>query len=160
MNVQFLQQAHEVSGPAGGHGGGAEGVFQHQVPADDPGHQLAQGGVAVGISGAGNGNDGGELRVAEPGERTGDAGKDKAESDRWTSVDCSRLTGKHEDPRADDGADAERDQVDRAERATEGILSYLVGLFGKRREGLGCQQSRHQWFYVLYRFPVTMSSKG
>jgi len=52
-------------------------------------------------------------------------------------MECSRLTGEHEDPCADDGANAERDQVDRAEGATEGVLSYLVGLFGKRRGGVG-----------------------
>ena len=149
VDVQLLQQAHEVSGPAGGHGGGAEGVFEHQVPADDPGDQLAQRGIAIGVSGAGDGNDGGELRIAEPGKGAGDAGKDKAERNCGTGVERGRLAGQHEDPRADDGADAERDQVDRAERAPEGVLPYLVGLFGKHREGFGCQESRHRSGCIL-----------
>ncbi len=144
VNVQLLQQAHEVSRPAGGHGGGAEGVFEHQVPADDPGDQLAQGGIAIGVGGAGDGNDGGELRVAKPGKGAGDAGKDKAESDRWTGVERSGLAGQHEDPGADDGADAEGDEVDRAERAPECVFPHLVGLFGEYREGFGCQESRHR----------------
>ena len=76
--MQLLQQAHEIAGPAGSNGSGTEGVFEYQVPADDPGDQLAEGGIAIGVSGPGDGNNGGELRIAKPGKGAGDAGKDKA----------------------------------------------------------------------------------
>ncbi len=176
--MQLLQQAHEVSGPAGGHGGSTEGVLEHQVPADDPGDQLAESGVTIGISGAGDGDDGGEFRIAESGKGAGDAGEDKTESHGRAGVERGRLAGQHEDPSTDDGADTESDEVDRAERAPESVLPYLVGLFGEYREGFGCQESRHRvgvilqlriirvsdrladGCYVLYRFPVSVSSKG
>ena len=69
MEMQLLQQAYEVSRPTGSNGGRAEGILEHQVPADDPSHQFAQGGIAVGIGGAGNGDDGCELGIAEPRQR-------------------------------------------------------------------------------------------
>ena len=150
VDVQLLQQAHEVSGPAGGHGGGPEGVLEHQVPTDDPGDQLAEGRIAIGVGGAGDGNDGGEFRIAEPGKGAGDAGKDKAESDGRTGVERGCLASQHEDPRADDGADTESDEVDRAERAPESVLPYLVGLFGEYREGFSCQESRHRVRMILH----------
>ncbi len=78
-------------------------------------------------------------------------------------------------PGADDGADPQGDEVDRAERAPERVFPHLVGLLGEYGEGFGCQESRHQvriilqkrfvvsmlsgagqvemWLYVLYRFP-------
>ena len=131
VNMQLLQQAHEVSRPAGSHGGGAEGVFQDQVPADNPGYQLAQGGIAVGVSGACNGNDRGKLRIAEPGKGAGDACEDEAERNRRAGVERRRLAGEHEYARADDGADPQGNQVDRAERAPQRVFPHLVGLLGE-----------------------------
>ena len=46
----------------------ADGVFEDQVPADDPGDQLAHGGVGVGVGAAGDGDHGRQLGVAERGE--------------------------------------------------------------------------------------------
>ena len=131
VDVQLLQQAHEIAGPPGGYGGGAKSIFEDQVPADDPGDQLAQGGIAVGVSGAGDGNNGGELRIAKPGKGAGDAGKDKAESHRRAGMERRRLPSQHEDARADDGADAESYEIDRTERAPERVFPHLVGFFGE-----------------------------
>ena len=45
-----------------------EGIFEDEVPADDPRDQLAHGRVGVGVGRAGDGNHAGQLRIAEPGE--------------------------------------------------------------------------------------------
>ena len=42
-----------------------DGVFQDQVPPDDPGEDFAQGRVRVGIGAAGDRNHGGQLGVAQ-----------------------------------------------------------------------------------------------
>ncbi len=64
-NPEILQKAEKVAAPAGGDRGGSEGIFQNQIPADDPGKQLSQGGVAVGVGRTGNRNQRGKLRVAQ-----------------------------------------------------------------------------------------------
>ncbi len=51
---------------ADGHVG--DGVFEDQVPSDDPRHQLAHGCVGVGIGAACDGNHGRHFGVAECGE--------------------------------------------------------------------------------------------
>src|SRR5262249_42121855 len=69
-----LKEFVEVAGPARGHGGAAHGVFKDQIPADDPGGQLAERGVSVGVGAAGHGNHRGELGVAKGSQATADAG--------------------------------------------------------------------------------------
>ena len=67
--AEFLDEGDKVAGPADGDGGGGEEVFEDEVPADDPGKELAHGGIGVGVGAAGDGDHGGELRVAEAGEK-------------------------------------------------------------------------------------------
>ena len=63
LNAIVLEEGHQRSTPSGGYGGRAEGIFQDQIPADDPGKDFSQRGVAVGIGRAGNGNKRSELGV-------------------------------------------------------------------------------------------------
>ena len=142
--MQLLQQAVEVSRPAGGHRRRAKGVLQAQVPADDPGHQFAQRRIAVGVSRSGNGNDGGKLRIAEAGEGAGDSGQHKAQRHGRAGVQRRRLAGQHKDAGADDGANAERDQVERAERALERVFALFTGLLREHRHGFDTKQSGHE----------------
>ena len=65
-------QIDDVRGKAHADRHVGEGVLEDEVPADDPGHQFAQGGVGVGVSGARDGNHRGELGIAEPGEGADD----------------------------------------------------------------------------------------
>src|SRR5205807_6226728 len=44
-----VEEFVEVFRPGGGDAGAGHGVFEDEVPADDPGEQLAQGGVGVGV---------------------------------------------------------------------------------------------------------------
>ena len=63
----------EVLRPAVGDGGGGDGVFEDEVPADDPGEHLAQRDIGVGVGGAGHRRHRGEFRVAQGGEDAGHA---------------------------------------------------------------------------------------
>src|SRR5580698_4096441 len=102
IDVELLQEAVEVARPSRGDGGSAEGVFEAEVPANDPGDEFAERGVAIGVGGAGDGNDGGEFRIAETGEGTGESGDDEAESHGRTCAQSRGLAGEREDARADD----------------------------------------------------------
>ena len=65
----------------------------------------------------------GEFAVAEPGEGAADGGHDEGENHRRAGVIRRRDAGQREQARADDGADAERHQVARPERALERVLA-------------------------------------
>ena len=65
---EVSREGDEVARPAHADRRRADGVLEHQVPADDPGDQLAERGVAVGVRAAGDRDHARELRVAEPGE--------------------------------------------------------------------------------------------
>ena len=75
LDVEDIQQFDEVVRPARRHRAGAHGVFERQVPADDPGEQFAQRGVRVGVGAAGQRNHGGEFGIAESGKRAAQAGQ-------------------------------------------------------------------------------------
>ena len=82
-NVEdVLQEGIEVVGPAGGDDAGADRVFEDQVPADDPGDQLAQRRIGVGIGAAGHRHHAGQLRVAERGEAAADGRQQEREHER------------------------------------------------------------------------------
>ena len=110
---EVVQETREVAAPADRDRRRAERVLEDQVPADDPGEELAERRVAVGVGRAGNRHGRRELRVAEAGERRRDAREDHREHDGRAGVGGRDLAGQDEDAGADDGADAERDEVDR-----------------------------------------------
>ena len=68
LKVETLEQGDEIAAPSDGNRRGADSVFDDEVPANDPGEDFAQRGVAVGVGGAGDRNQGGEFGIAEPGE--------------------------------------------------------------------------------------------
>ncbi len=128
--VDGAQQRGEVVGPRDGDGDVADRVLEHQVPADDPGHDLAQGRVGVGVGAAGDGDEGGELRVAKAGQRAHRAEKDEGEHERGPRAqpharfpDRGRAQGR-EDAGADHRADAEHDEVGGAQRTLEGRAAF------------------------------------
>ena len=122
---KLCEQLDDVTRPAYRHRGGADRVLEHQVPADDPGEQFAHGGVGVGVRAAGDGDHGGEFAVAHAGERAADGGDDEREDYRRSGVIGRGDSGEREQPGADDGADAERHQVER----TEGLLELVRARF-------------------------------
>ncbi len=68
MDAEPVQQIDDVRGEADADAHVGEGVFEDEVPADDPGDEFAERGVGVGVGGAGDGDHAGELGVAEAGE--------------------------------------------------------------------------------------------
>ncbi len=97
----------EVTGPAIGDGGGANGVFENEVPADDPGDNLAQGSVGIGIGRSGDGGHGGEFGVAEAGKDAGDAGDDEGQHEGGAGDLTGDLAGVDEDASANRATDAQ-----------------------------------------------------
>ena len=128
-----------------------EGVFEDQVPADDPRHQLAERGVGVGVGRAGNGNHRREFGVTEAGETAHDGDENQRQRQRGSCAGTARKCGvvhdviehrgvedgggielfagdggadNREDARADDGSDAERRKRDWSERLLETGLGF------------------------------------
>ena len=152
MDAEPVQQVDNVGGKAHAHAHVAEGVFENQVPADDPGHQFAQRGVGVGVGRAGDGNHRRQLGVAEAGEGADNGHQHQRERQRRAGAGPARhgrvqdevveqrrvLDGRRvevlprhgraddrEDARADDRADAQRGQRPRPQR----LLQRVLGLF-------------------------------
>ena len=82
MDAEPLEQRLDVRGEANADAHVGEGVFEDQVPADDPCDQFAERGVGVGIGRAGDGNHRGEFGVAEAGKDADDGNKDERECER------------------------------------------------------------------------------
>ena len=76
------QQGVEIVGPAGGDDARADGVFQDEVPADDPGDELAERCISVGIGTAGHRHHAGELGIAKRGESAADGRQQEREHQR------------------------------------------------------------------------------
>ena len=135
----LLHHVGEVRRPADGHRAGAERELEDQVPADDPGHDLAETRVGERVGRAGDRHGARELRVAERREGARDAGEHEGDRDGRTRLLPCRLAGEDEDPGADHHTDSEHGQLDGAELLAElvlGLLRVRDGLL----DGLGAQQ--------------------
>ena len=82
MEAEPVEQIDDVGGKADADAHVGAGVFEDQIPADDPGDQLAEGGVGVGVGRAGDGNHGGEFGITEAGKRADEGHQDHGEA-RW-----------------------------------------------------------------------------
>ena len=121
-----LDEADEGRRPARGHGARGHEVLEHEVPADDPGDDLAEGDVGVGIGAPGDGEHAGQLRIGQGAETARDRGDDERQQDAGAG-ELGALAGGHEDARPDDGSDAQGRQVDGPQVLLE--LGVLRGLF-------------------------------
>ena len=126
---EVVQQAGEVARPADRDRRGAERVLEHQVPADDPGDELAERRVAVGVGGAGDRNRRGELRIAQAGERAGRRRRGPSTA-RWRGPACAAAACpvRTKMPVPMMAPMPERDQIDGPKHALE-ACSPVVGRF-------------------------------
>ena len=62
----------------------ADSVFEDEVPPDDPGHELAERRICIGIRAAGNRHHRCEFRITERHEHACEPGKQKRHDDAWT----------------------------------------------------------------------------
>ena len=111
------EKPDDVARPADGDGARRDRVFQDEVPADDEGDELAQGciGIGVCVGAARRRHDRGKLRVGETCERTGQSREDERQRHGRPRVLGGGDAREDEDARADDGADAEHQEVDGSE---------------------------------------------
>src|SRR6266446_4627749 len=107
--MKNIQQLDEVVRPAGGTRACSPGVFQRQVPANDPGQQLAQRRVGVSVGAPRQRDHGGKFGVAKPSESTTKARE-------------------HENARPDDGPDAERGELYRSQSSLKTVLTCFFRL--------------------------------
>ena len=135
VNAEPVEEVDDVRGEADADAHVGEGVFEDEVPADDPRSKLAECGVGVGIGRAGDGNHGREFGVAEAGEGADNGDERKRERECRSSSGTAGHGGVSDEPvnkrriadgglievlpghggandrkdaGADDGADAER----------------------------------------------------
>ena len=111
-------------------------VLQQQVPPDEPGGELPEHHVAVGVGRTRLRDQPGELGVGERRRRarhTRDQERDHHRRPRGLVRD---RPGQREDPRADDAADADRGQLPEPERAIQPSAPVLVDIV----DGLATQQ--------------------
>lgn len=143
MNVKIVEQADKVSTPTGGDGRSAEGVFQDQVPADDPGDELAQGGIAVGVRRTGDRYQGRELGIAQSCKCASDASDDETERDRRASEYGGGRSDEHKNAGPNNCADSKSDEVNRTKRPLQLVFAFLMRFLQKRGHGLDCPEFRH-----------------
>ena len=86
MPAEPIEEIHDVLGEAHAYGHIADGVFEDEIPADDPGDDFAHGGVGVGIRAAGNRNHRGEFGVTDGSKPAHDGDEHKRESNRRTGT--------------------------------------------------------------------------
>ncbi|MNR03525.1 hypothetical protein D3C85_1194220 [compost metagenome] len=144
--AEVAEDRHDIAGPADRHGRGGDAVFKHQQPAHDPGEDLAEGAVGIGIGRAGHRHGRGQFRVAETGETAGDARDHEGQHDGRTGVGRGHLTRQHEDAGADDGADAQAHQIDWTQRPFQLALGGFLLDLGN---GLSKEKSVAGWLYAV-----------
>ena len=108
-DTKILHKAEDITAPSGGDGSRTEGILQDQIPADDPGENLAECGIAVGISRTGDGNQGCEFRVAESGENAGDSSQDERKHNSRPGIFCGGRASKNKNSGANDRPDTKCD---------------------------------------------------
>ena len=135
--MDVIQYAIEILAPGDGHGSGADGIFQHQVPADDPRHQLTHGGVRISVGAAGDRDHRGKLGVAKAGKSAAHARENEGESYRRAGPLGDGVGGAHKETGADDGPDSQRNQRPRSQRPLE---RRLAAFCPEAIDGFGAKQ--------------------
>ena len=107
--------------------------IENEIPADDPGEQLAERRVGVGIGGARDGDHRRELGVAQRREHAGDACRDKRQHQGGAGAIVGRDSGQHEDAGADDRPDAEAGQLNRTEHAMKPLFAAQLVVEHRQR---------------------------
>ena len=132
IDAEAGKQRIEIAAPRNRHGDVADRVLEDQIPADDPGHQLAQRRVRIRVRASRLRNHRRELRVAERRQPAHDAEQDEREDERRPGAvthDLARrqdLAGRRgadrrKDARADHRADGEHDQIPGAHDASRDV---------------------------------------
>ena len=138
--AEVVEQHPEVRAPALRDDAGTQEHLEDEVPPDDPREDLAEARVAERVRRPRDRDGRGELRVAHRRERAADRREDERQDDARAGDVVGRPPGEREDAGADDHADAEHDQVERAQRALE-LELRLLGVRHGLLDGLGAQHA-------------------
>ncbi len=136
LETQTQEQLAEVGGPGDRDGDVADRVLQDQVPADDPGHRLAQGGVAVRVGGAGDRHQARELRVAQRAEAAGDRGEEDRQHHPGAGGRAARARRRAAQGGEDAGPDDRPDPEGREVPAVQGLLEAVLLVTALGDEGI------------------------
>jgi len=101
-------------------------LIEAPAAADDPGQEFAHGCVRIRVGAASNRNHRRKFRVAKTRKRAADAGNDERENHRWTRAISNRGRGADKQTRANNATNAERDEIDRPERAFQAVLTNFL----------------------------------
>ena len=151
--MEDLHQLNEVIGPPGAHRAGAHRVLQRQIPADNPGNQLTQRGIRIGVSGTGQRNHRGELGITQSREGAAQATEHKREHQARPGVVRSQAR-QHKDTCPDYRPDTQCGQLERSQRALKRAFSFGVGLGKQHVHGLLRKEFGHQPVRLLTPQPA------
>ena len=137
-NMESRHKSLEIIGPAYCDCDVADRVFDYQVPADYPCDHFAERCIRVGVGRTRYGNHRSELGITERRKSADDCGDDERYHQRRPCAGPVRVARRSradssEYASADDRADAEQRQLNRAERAVQLVLR-LFGVFQNRIE--------------------------
>ena len=93
MQAEPIEQVHHVRRKADAHRHVGDGVFQNQIPADDPGDEFAHGGVGVGVRAAGDRNHRRQFRVADRCEAAYDGHQNEGNRDGGAGAGAAKGSG-------------------------------------------------------------------
>src|SRR5262249_39225466 len=131
------EQAHNVGRPPDRHGTDRKRVFEHEIPADEPGHELPERCVRIGVGAAGHGDHRSQLGVAERREGARTTREQERHHERRSRGVGGGGPRKDEDPGTDDRADAERGERWERESADKLLILSLGGGYRLDREQAG-----------------------
>ncbi len=137
---QIVEEVDEVGRPADRDEAGRDHILEDEVPADDPGGELAHRSVAVRVCRPGDGDHGGQLCVAKGRAGGGDAGDREGEDDSRSGMPGGLDSRQNEDAHADDAADPQGDQVPNPQGLLQGP-PFFGGRGEKLAEGFRSKQA-------------------
>ncbi len=120
VQADALKQVGEIAAPAEGHVDVADAVLHQQGPADDPGEDLPEADVGIGVGAAAGRHPSSELRVAQGREAAGD-GADHEEEHHARAPAGTGLPHAAEAARPDHSGDAEEGEVPHGQRAVQEV---------------------------------------
>ena len=122
VQPDLIHKCGEITRPANSNCRCAEQILEDKIPTDDPGDEFTERGIAVGIRAPGDRDHACKLRVAKSGEKASQSGYNEGDDDCRSGVLSRGSSRQHENSGADDRADAQRGEVERAERASERVF--------------------------------------
>ena len=119
FQAKIAQKTRNIAGPADCDRCRAEGIFEDQVPTDDPGDEFTHRRIGISIGAAGNRHGRSHLGIAEAREGADEPGEDKREAHSRPGMGGGGIARQNEDARTDDAADTKRDKACKRQRSAQ-----------------------------------------